>query len=281
MSEQRCKRTRSTMHSTCRGGVVAPLSSSAECFAFRTHNSMLWIHCVHPIATSLFLPAETTFPPCRACNAVLCCRSHSDRYQRLVRKNPSTSELHFYTPVDFFPVAPSMSAEDSPNQPNVLRNAIPMDVLRGHERLIALPPVESVVCVSPVSFRYDRTFINVMGVVRLALPQSDRGASARLGKPRFPTCRYVRQDDAKFDTLHHGVLSGSTIVGATGLYEEATSRFIPSWPTFMVRHRPFPNCNHRALWYTYPFSTSKFACATTQDSWDSNDHVGCPMLFSC
>lgn len=70
-----------------------------------------------------------------------------------------------------------MSAEDSPNQPNVLRNAIPMDVLRGHERLIALPPIESVVCVSPVSFRYDLSFSNVMGAVRLARPQADRDAS--------------------------------------------------------------------------------------------------------
>ena len=48
-------------------------------------------------------------------------------------------------------------------------------------------------------------------------------------------CRYVRQDDPKFEMLHKGVLSGSTVVGATGLCEDSTSKFIPNWPAFMVR----------------------------------------------
>lgn len=47
--------------------------------------------------------------------------------------------------------------------------------------------------------------------------------------------RYVRQDDPKFEMLHKGVLSGSTVVGATGLCEDSTSKFIPNWPAFMVR----------------------------------------------
>eukprot|EP00892_Ulva_mutabilis_P002388 jgi/Ulvmu1/1214/UM109_0012.1 len=93
-----------------------------------------------------------------------------------------------------------MGAQNSGNQPNLLRNAIHMDVLRQHERLIALPPVDSVLCVSPVSFRY------------------------------------VRQEHAKAETLHKGVLSSRSIVGATGLCEDSTCKFLTSWPQFMVNH---------------------------------------------
>lgn len=114
----------------------------------------------------LFSRRRQIFPPCRRSRAVLRGRPHNHRSQTVVPKNHSASELPAINSVASIPVVPSMSAEDLPNQPNVLRNAIPMDVLRGHERLIALPPVESVLCVSPVSFRYDRAFSNVMGVVR-------------------------------------------------------------------------------------------------------------------
>ena len=47
--------------------------------------------------------------------------------------------------------------------------------------------------------------------------------------------RYVRQESVDWDLLHAGTITGSTILGATGLCHDAVKTYIPKWPLYLVR----------------------------------------------
>jgi hypothetical protein len=60
--------------------------------------------------------------------------------------------------------------------------------------------------------------------------------------------RYVRQDSVDWDLLHAGTVTGSTILGATGLCHEAAGASIARWPSYLVRTPSPVPCGCVACW---------------------------------